>query len=266
MFGAWRRRRELARARGLGPTDDELAGIVARWPCLERLDADGRVRLAELAGRILATKAFYGAAGLSPDRGDCLPVAVLAALPVLNLDLAAYRQFHTFILYRDEFEVDLEETDEHGLVHRGRDLRAGEAWQRGPVVLSLADVRTSGQGDGYHVVVHELAHQLDQLNGEPDGFPPLPRGIRPAVWTEVFSAAFARLEAVLESGQSPWMDDYAAESPAEFFAVSSEYFFDAPRRLRRHEPELYRLLAAFYRQDPAATPSPAEATLKGDCD
>lgn len=252
MLNWLRRRRRAALAAELQPNDAEMQALIRGWPCLARLGAEQRERLRRLIGEILAGKEFHGAGGLAPDRGDCLPVAAHTALVVLELGYEALAGFHSFILHRCEFEVELEDVDEDGLVHRGRDLRAGEAWHGGPVVLSLADVRESGQGQGYHVVVHEITHQLDSLNGEPDGFPPLPPTIRAADWTRAFSAAWARLEQALDAGQKPWIDDYAAESPAEFLAVAAEYFFDLPELLRRHEPELYRLLVRFFGQDPAA--------------
>lgn len=232
------------------PDRDELNAICRDFSCLARLDPGERERLRGLAGVLLAEKEFHGAGGLQPDRGDCLPVAVHAALPILNVGPAWYHQFRTFILYEDEFESEFVETDEAGVVHRGRDLRAGEAWHRGPVVLSLADVDQSGHGDGYHVVVHELAHQIDQLNGDADGFPPLPRGVDNADWSATFTAAYQALQAQLEAGDEPYIDPYAAESPAEYFAVASEFFFDRPRRLADAQPGVYRLLVRLYRQDP----------------
>ena len=171
---------------------------------------------------------------------------------ISNTGLEAYRQFHTFILYEDEFEAEFEEYDEAGVVHRGRDLRAGEAWHRGPVVLSLADVAQSGRGDGYHVVVHELAHQIDQLNGDANGCPPLPPEIDFDDWVARFTAGFEALERQLGAGVAPYIDPYAAESPAEFFAVASEFFFDRPEPLFDAQPHVYRLLSRLYRQDPLA--------------
>ena len=38
--------------------------------------------------------------------------------------------------------------------------------------------------------------------------------------------------------------------PAEFFAVASEAFFIAPALLADGYPDIYRKLAAYYRQDP----------------
>jgi Mlc titration factor MtfA (ptsG expression regulator) len=259
VIGWLRKRRRAARAAELAPSEAELRALIAGWPCLARLDRDERLRLARLTGEILAGKEFHGAGGLAPDRGDCLPVAAHTALTVLELGFDALDGFRSFILYREEFEVELEDVDDDGLVHRGRDLRAGEAWYGGPVVLSLADVMQSGQGDGYHVVAHEIAHQLDSLNGEPDGFPPLPASIRRQDWTDGFSGAFARLEQTLAAGNEPWIDEYGAESPAEFFAVTTEYFFDRPELLLQHEPDIYRLLVLFYRQDPAREADTADS-------
>lgn len=248
MLGAWRRRRLRAKAAELGPSEEEWHALIRAWPCLERVDPARRSQLANRTGEILATHAFCGAGGLEPDRADCLPVAALAAQVVLALGPGALSGFRTFILYRDAFEVDLEETDDDGLVHRGRDLRAGEAWHGGPIVLSLADVAESGQGDGYHVVAHEIAHQIDGLNGEPDGYPPLPREIDPEQWSACLGAAHADLLADLESDREPWIDPYAAESPAEFFAVCTEFLFDQPQTLATRQRELFNLLSTYYRQ------------------
>lgn len=250
MLGWLRRHRRDSRASDLAPDRDEFAQLIAAWPCLARLDTDQRERLRDLSGQILARFEFHGAGGLAPDRADCLPVAVHAALPILNVGLDWYRDFRSFILYTEAFEADFEETDEAGVVHRGRDLRAGEAWHRGPVVLSLADVADSGQGNGFHVVVHELAHQIDQLNGDADGYPPLPDDIAHADWVRAFTTAYERLHDELDAGRPPFIDAYAAESPAEFFAVACEYFFDVPHQLSERSPEVYRLLALLFRQDP----------------
>ena len=252
MFGWLWRRRRAARAAALTPETREFDALCERTPCLARLDPDRRERLRNLTGLVLADKSFHGAGGLQPEWAHCMPVAAHAALPVLELGIDWYAHFSTVILYADAFEVEIEEVDEDGLLHRGRDLRSGEAWYRGPVVLSLADVADSGLGDGYHVVVHEMAHPIDQLSGDADGFPPLSDDIPAAKWSETFTDAYERLRTDLDRGMETDIDPYAAESPGEFFAVACEYFFDAPELLRAAEPGIYALLARFFRQDPAA--------------
>ncbi len=220
------------------------------FPVLRDFSAPQRECLVERAADIMAQKTFLGGGGYEPSREDCLSVALLAALPVLHRGLDWYQDFHTFVLYPQPFVTDLEETDDDGLVHSGRDLRVGEAWNRGPVILAMSDVHDSGQGDGFNVVVHELAHQIDHRNGEANGFPPLPDGMEPKTWTRVFSSAYDRLLAELERGEETGLDPYAAESPAEFFAVVSECFFDAPSWLKAHHPDIHRQLVALYGYSP----------------
>lgn len=239
------------RMRELAPSDEAFKAVTAAYPCLDGFDEDSLNRLRHKATLILAEKEFQGAAGLEPGYHDCLRIATLAALPVLNLDQDWYADFRTFILYPGEYLADTEEIDEAGVVHQGRDLRSGEAWRRGPVVLALSDVAESGQCAGYNVVVHELAHQIDQANGEADGFPPLPPDLTPAAWSDAFAKAYRELDEILERGEEPFIDPYAGESPAEFFAVACEFFFDVPGWLLETRPEIYRLLSSFFRQDPA---------------
>lgn len=228
--------------------DSALFGqVFQRFPALQALTPEQRALLQIRSAEILASKAFHGADGFEPDRADCLAVALLAALPVLGLGLDAYRDFHTFILYPAEFLAEVEEVDEDGLVHSGRDLRSGEAWARGPVVLAMNDVWDSGQGEGFNVVVHELAHQLDQLNGEANGFPPLPPGMDAAAWTAAFAAGFEQLLDDLDQGREPTIDPYGAESPAEFFAVACEFYFDVPDWLATHHPAIHAQLQQLFR-------------------
>ncbi len=102
-----------------------------------------------------------------------------------------------------------------------------------------------------NVVIHEFAHKLDMLNGAMNGFPPLHREMSAEQWGQAFSAAYADFCAKAERNMEVELDPYGAESPAEFFAVTSEAFFEMPHVLQQEYPDVYRQLAAFYRQDPA---------------
>lgn len=219
--------------------------VLARWP------ADDRERLRNLAGRFLADKAIEPVDGLAVEPAQCLALALQAALPVLNLDLDWYRGWHAVVLYPDEFRSRFEEVDEVGVVHQIEDWRGGESWAAGPLILSLADVEASGQGEGYSVVIHECAHKLDQLDGDANGCPPLHPGMDRTAWSETFSGAFRDLGRRARRRLRTVLDPYAAESPGEFFAVASEAFFDDALELARGYPGVYQQLRAFYRQDPA---------------
>lgn len=234
------------------PWDAALAAL----PRLARLDADARRRLRELAGAFLREKNLEPVRGLQLTPAMGATIAALACLPILELGLDWYRGWRTLVVYPDEFIRPREEFDDAGVLHQWEEVLGGEAWERGPVVLSWADVQASGRGEGYNVVIHEMAHQLDMLgDGVADGFPPLHRGMRTRDWTAAFSRAFEDLNARVDAGEDTAVDPYAAESPGEFFAVLSEYFFELPDLLWDEYPEVYRQLALFYRQEPSPSPS-----------
>ena len=142
--------------------------------------------------------------------------------------------------------------DEDGVVHTGDDVLSGEAWEQGPVVLAWSEIEASGRGEGFNVVVHEFVHKLDMLGGEADGVPPLHGDMRVPEWVAAFDAAYDDLCDQLERGEEPWLDPYAAEDPAEFFAVCAEMFFDVPQRFRAEYPDVYDQLKRYFKQDPAA--------------
>lgn len=211
-----------------------------------------RQRLQRLALEFLADKALEPITDTDIDPPQALAIALQAALPVLNLGLDWYRGWHAVVLYPDEFRSRFTEVDEAGVVHEIEDWRGGESWTSGPLILSLADVAAGGQGEGYNVVIHECAHKLDQLDGDANGCPPLHPGMDRAAWGDAFSGAFKHLGRRALRRLETVLDPYAAESPAEFFAVASEMFFDDPPHLKRGYPAVYAQLALFYRQDPAA--------------
>jgi Mlc titration factor MtfA (ptsG expression regulator) len=235
-----------------------------RLPAVARLAAPDRLRLRILASRFLHDKAIVGAGGQAVDDAMRAAIAIQACLPVLALGLEVYRGWQTVLVYPDTFLVDRVELDEAGVLHESREELAGESWEQGPVILSWGDIERHGphgELDGA-IIIHELSHKLDMLNGGPNGMPPLHHDMDPQAWTRAFSEAYASLCADLEAGREPDIDPYAAESPGEFFAVLSEAFFEMPVRLRASYPAVYRQLARFYRQDPAA-PQPAASSARG---
>ena len=122
----------------------------------------------------------------------------------------------------------------------------------GPVVVSWRHVLAAGRGATSHnVTVHEFAHKLDMLDGEADGAPPLPAGAS-GDWAEQMQSEFEQLQFDFHRGRRDVIDEIAVDDPAEFFAGASEAFFQRPGSLARRRRRLYRLLADFYGQDPAA--------------
>lgn len=205
-----------------------------------------------MATWFLGEKRFYGAAGLDVERHMVLTVAVLACLPVLHLGYDWLDGWTTVILYPGEFRVRHHHEDEHGVVSEEEGELAGEAWDIGPLVLSWMDVEAAVRypEDGENVVFHEIAHKLDMRNGEPNGMPPLHTDMDSRAWARDMQAAFDDLNAALDRGEETDIDPYAATDPAEFFAVITEYYFEAPDALRRSMPAIHAHLNSFYRLEP----------------
>lgn len=243
----WRLRRLVARH----PIAESLwRDALQRCTAARRLGASDQATLRVLATQFLEKKSLEPTKGLHLDDAGRVLLAAHACVPILKLGLDWYDGWHSVIVYPDAFIPRRTKTDEAGVVHQTNSMMAGEAWGRGPVILSWADVLNTGKKPGHNVVIHEMAHKLDMLNGDANGFPPLHRRMDRRVWSRVFSSAWDSLKNEQRNGADLPIDLYALESPAEFFAVASEQFFEDPATLRQHLPEVYRQLEQFYRQHP----------------
>lgn len=261
LFQNWRRRWLLERAR---IPELDWQATVAGLPLLNGLHTTELERLRDLATLFLHEKALEPAGGLhlTPAMGPC--IAAQACLPILNLGLDYYRGWSSVILYPEGFLAHHEYTDPVGLVHSVHRPLIGEAWERGPVVLSWADIVDTANEPGTNVVIHEMAHKLDMLTGDVNGLPPLHRSMSVQDWSRAFTTAYAALCRDADRSRPTALDPYAADSPGEFFAVVSETFFETPEVVADHYPAVYEQLKAFYRQDPftrlqgerVLTPSP----------
>ncbi|HEX7685270.1 MAG TPA: M90 family metallopeptidase [Trinickia sp.] len=233
-------------------------------PFLRYLGAADLARLRETTSLFIAQKEFSTAHGLALTDEVVVGIAAQACLPVLNLSLDLYRGWVGVIVYPGEFVIRKTVEDEDGVVHEVEHDASGEAWEGGPVILSWEDARLTDGRDAYNVVIHEFAHKIDMLSGETDGHPPLFRRwhapLDAQTWADVFDHAYDRFCAKVDAvPRRRWarfereslIDPYAADHPSEFFAVCSEALFVQPKAFEAEYPELYRLLARYYRQDPA---------------
>jgi len=243
----WRRRRFLATA---ALPQDQWRLTLASLPVLSGLSAEEQARLRDLVLLFLREKAIVGVQEQEVTDTMRLRIAAQACLPILELGLDCYRQFRTVLVYPAGFRVRHEYEDEAGVVHAMVAELSGEAWERGPVILSAYDVLAEAGNDGVNLVIHEFAHKLDMLNGAANGLPPLHAGMSVQAWARAFEAAYADLCARHDRGELLPIDDYVTESPAECFAVVSEVFFELPRVLNEAYPAVYQQLRLFYRQDP----------------
>ncbi|HEY3450195.1 MAG TPA: M90 family metallopeptidase [Myxococcales bacterium] len=206
-------------------------------------DAD-RARFEDCLKVFLRTKEWTGAGGMSLDEPVKVLVSAGAARLAMHLPANAYRRLGEIVVYPSHY------------VHEGEDgVILGEANQWGTVVLSYDAVLSglANEGDGHDTSLHEFAHALDVADGAFDGTPALAKFSAYAPWARVMSEAFLDLKA--KGQRRTVLRKYGATNEAEFFAVATEAFFEKPRSLRQKHPELYEVLAAFYRCDPAGKAS-----------
>ncbi len=212
---------------------------------------------AELLGHIqvfLHEKQFEFLGGLEITDEIKVSIAAQACVLLLHRETDYYPTLKSIIVYPHEYYAEVSEHLPGGVVAEGVEDRAGESWHRGEVVLSWAEVRedNANPDDGFNVVFHEFAHQLDGESGEEEGTPILPDISLARRWAEVMSREYQKLNRDLDRKRKTLIDEYAAENPAEFFAVLTEHFFEIPQDLKAGHPEIYELFSAYYRQDPAA--------------
>jgi MtfA peptidase len=203
-------------------------------------------------GVFLDEKEFHGRGGQEITDEVRVTVAGNACMLLLNRPNNCFPNFRTILVYPQTYRAS--ELHRAGpVVTSGASHRAGESWHRGPVVLAWSDVLYGSKvrGDGFNVVLHEFAHKLDE--GTPSaGVPVLQSAEEYTEWARVFSRDYQIFLEEIRSHPDETIDGYGATSPAEFFAVCTESFFEKPRLMKKDWPGLYQQLAKFYAVDPVS--------------
>jgi Mlc titration factor MtfA (ptsG expression regulator) len=226
-------------------------------PYATKLDDADRAELEGLVRIFLAEKSFEGCGGLLLTEEMRVTIAAQACILLLHRETDIYPDVDAILVYPSAYRAPIT-TNEGGVVVESEQERLGESWMRGVVVLAWDHVKSCAtrHAHGHNVVLHEFAHQLDGEGGAMDGAPDLGARARYSSWAHVLGNEFAELSKRLHEGRPSDIDAYGATSPAEFFAVVTEMFFETPRKMKEHHSRLYEELAAFYRQDPASLSKP----------
>jgi Mlc titration factor MtfA (ptsG expression regulator) len=248
-----RRRKKLTQAPFPSLWEDIIRRNVAHDCMLE--DAE-RAHLRALIQVFIAEKNWEGAGGLEITDEIRVTISAQACLLLLGLPHNYYRNVESIIVYPSTvvppqrhpgfFENTLAPlAPEHPII--------GQAFQQGPVIIIWDAALRGGRHpeSGHNVIYHEFAHKLDMLDGAADGTPPLRDRAEYRDWVLTCSREYLRLKHETEKGNKSFLSAYGATNEAEFFAVATEQFFDQPRLMIEHAPDLYRVLQEYYRQDPA---------------
>ena len=252
IFGFLKQRRRN-RLRATPFRDDWLATIKRNVAFFHRLSSRDQ---AELLGHVqvfLAEKRFEGCDGFKITDEVRVTIAAQACLLLLHRKTDYFPRLLTILVYPATYLVE-ERRHLHGHVwQEGKMARLGETGRWLDALVLAWDAVRSGAADpsdGKNVVLHEFAHQLDYENYAEDGAPALETRDQQLSWQEVMRAEFASLRAAEETGIPTLLDTYGATNPAEFFAVSTEAFFERPGALRAHHPKLYAELRSYFDQNP----------------
>ena len=223
----------------------EHVSIYSKLPQTLREELHGHINI------FLDEKKFFGKAGVEITDEVRGVVAGNACLLLLQGNNRRFSGFSSILMYPNVYTAH--EVQHDGLITTQRpSKRAGESWVRGPIVLSWEDARSGSVNaeDGHNVVIHEFAHKLDEQSGHMNGLPLLRNDSHYKEWNEVLSEEYNALDERAKKRKNKVLDEYGTVSPAEFFAVASESFFEKPRQMKKRLPDLYRQLQIFYNIDP----------------
>jgi len=245
------RRRRRAQARPF--SKEWLDAIKRNVAFFSRLSANDQSELLSHIKVFIAEKRFEGCGGLEITDEIRVTIAAQACLLLSHRRADYFPGLLTILVYPSTYMAEEKRQIAEHVWEEGTMTRLGETGRRmGSLVLSWDALKAGAAdpSDGKNVVLHEFAHQLDYENSAADGVPELATREQQLVWSEVMTTEFASLRAAHETGIATLLDTYGATDPVEFFAVSTEAFFERPRALRARHPKLYAELQKYFRQDP----------------
>ncbi len=212
-----------------------------------------KTRLGGITHAMVRTKHWAGCQGLALTDPMKALIAAQAGLLLLGGKRTYFGNVTSVLVYPGPYVLPGRGVRKDGQLDTDRAV-LGHACSRGPVVLSWPDVLVGARDalDGRNLVFHEFAHKLDMLDGWIDGTPPLACRDKSREWVATMTPVFEALQRDVARGRRTFLNAYAATSPAEFFAVTTEFFFERPEKLAETHPAVYQALATFYLQDPAA--------------
>jgi Mlc titration factor MtfA (ptsG expression regulator) len=254
MFGFKKRRRRKLMEH---PFPDQWQSILHQnVPYVQQLPRELQTKLQGLIQIFLNEKKFEGCAGLEITDEIRLTIAGQASILMLGIeDLSSfYEELRSVLVYPETYVARVKEQHNSFFVEEGFEQRHGEAWSVGNIVLAWDETQKGASDihDGENLVFHEFAHQLDYEYGATDQIQEEHSNSHFLSWARVLGNEYQKFLQTLERNQQTIIDSYGGTNLAEFFAVSTECFFEKPQELKSSYPDLYEQLKQFYRQDPAS--------------
>jgi Mlc titration factor MtfA (ptsG expression regulator) len=224
--------------------DEWMSALDEHVPFFEELDSEERETFLEYLKVFVWEKHWVSAAGMEITEEVKAVIGAAAVRLVLRLGIDKYDRLSEIVVYPGHYRHP---DDDDGIVY-------GEANEWGTVVLSWPAVLSGlkNQFDGRDTATHEFAHVLDKGGGQFNGTPELRRWGHYKDWAEVMSTHYLNLRE-RNREELKVLDYYGAQNEAEFFAVATESFFEKPKQMKKHTPELFEQLKLFYGWEPPGT-------------
>ena len=206
------------------------------------LNEEGKARFRQM------TKIFLDETritGIKTDVDETTRVLVASSgiIPIFGFTDWEYSNLGEVLIYPSAFDQNYQ-TDEGqerntlGMIGLGNLSRL--------MILSKPDLIQGFQNpkDKRNVGIHEFAHLVDKADGSVDG-------VTMTMPTDMVNPWIEWVQNELDdpTPKRSHIDDYAYTNRAEYFAVLTEYFFEAPGVLYRKAPELYEALRKTFHQD-----------------
>ncbi len=251
MFGFFkdRRRRKLLAEPMPRYQEVILERNVGHYPLLT---PEQRARMRDIARVLVAEKTWLGRGGLHvTDEMKLTTAAEVSLLLLGRLNHDYFTRVESVLFFPGPMRTPNPEDD-----YEDDDLSDhevdGQAVYRGPVLLTWANVLAEAKNPavGFNLVIHEFAHQLDFLDGETNGTPPLGSKDAEANWKAVMSRAFQRHRSELHTGHETFFSEQAGDDEGEFFADACEAFYCKPHELNEEDADVFNVIRGYFGVDP----------------
>ena len=235
------------------PFEEDQKRVLSRIKHYHYLTPDDKEKIERSILRFIHTKSFIGGGSVEVTEEMKLVIAFYACLLLLHIDTSnCYDNLKTIIVYNQPVVMDRVQNN-GGIFSKEQFLIDGQSANDTVVIIWHDAKREAYHPRKENVIVHEFAHEIDFMDGEIDGVPPLERS-KYHEWTNILYKEFEKLNQVAlknrDWGDYKFIGEYAATNEAEFFAVISERFFESPKSLKQKFPDLYNELKDFYKIDP----------------
>lgn len=235
------------------PFPASYEAILAQTPHFGSLSDPDQEALRRAVVRFIHTKKFIGI-GIEVNDEIKVLIAFYACLLLLRKNAPLpYPGLSTILIYPDSVVIE-QNRNEGGIVSSEETAIDGQS-ANGTVVITWDAARSEALALGPdNLILHEFAHEIDFMDGEIDGIPPMEEE-RYDTWVEILDGEFDTLNALVldgaELGKYCLFGIDAAQDEAEFFAVATERFFGESAAFKEDFAELYDQLKTFYGIDTA---------------